>query len=311
MSIFTVLVALFVEALLPRRVVSSWRRSLQRVSNELLVDLTALGLPSLRKLQWWLPVLIWLFLTWLIYCWLDGVAGLLGILFSIALLCLGLRYSTLVQVLTSLQVYLNQGDLYRSRETLLNWAKGYGLPSPNLKTEREILLHAIEHATERVLRQFFALLFWFVVVPGPMGVVFYLTVWWSVWRERDWHQTHEMASERLTLHQEWEICPRSAACSPRFVLYLLEWLPSRLFALSLLHRLVWADALEAWRLAASHTPMSNRSRVVALIHQGLQLDGENTVNVEKLVEFRVWVSQAALIWLGGIALLSLCGFLPA
>lgn len=289
---------------------SSWRRSLQRVSNELLVDFAALGAPSLRKLQWWLPVIIWVFLAWLVYCWLADINTLLGLAFSIAILCIGIRYSTLAQVLTSFQFYLNQGDLYRSRETLLNWAKGYGLPSPSLKTEKDILVHAIEHATERLLRQFFSLLFWFVIVPGPLVVVFYLAVWWSVWRERDWHQTHEMPSERLTLHQEWQANPTSAFFSPRFALYLLEWLPARLFALSLMPRLVWADALEAWRLAASHTPMSNRARVVALMHQGLRLDDAKNLNTERLVEFRVWVSQAALIWLGVIGLFSMFGLLP-
>lgn len=289
---------------------ASWRRSLQRLSNELLVDFAALGVPSLQRLQWWLPVFIWVFLTWLIYCWLLSVASLLGLIFSISMLCIGLRYSSLAQVLTSFQFYLNQGDLYRSRETLLTWAKGYGLPLPNLKNERDILVHAIEHATERLLRQFFSLLFWFVVVPGPLAVVFYLAVWWSVWRERDWHQTHEMPSDRLTLHQEWEVNWSAAFFSPRFALYVLEWLPARLFALSLMHRLVWADALEAWRLAASHTPMSNRARVVALMHQGLKLDSDQSINTDRLVEFRVWVSQAALIWLGVIAMLSVFGVLP-
>ncbi|MDX1668203.1 MAG: hypothetical protein R3194_02190 [Limnobacter sp.] len=309
MTFLSVLFALFLEALIPHRLMSGWRRSMQRISDELLVDFEALGAPSLSWLHWWLPTLIWVLVCGVFYSWLSGFSTLLSVLFSLAVLCVGLRYSSVVQTLTSLQLYLNQGDLFRSRETLLNWLKAYGLPLPVLKTERDVIIRAMEHGVERSLRQFFSLLFWFVLVPGPVMVAFYLAVWWSVWRERAWHQTHEMPTDKPTLHQVWRADKRKAYLSPRFALYLLEWIPARLLALALMPKLGWAEAMESWKAAGTHSPMSNRARLVSLLHKALGLEETDALGPDKLAEFRKWISQAALIWLAGIGLLSLIGSL--
>ncbi len=90
---------------------------------------------------------------------------------SVFLLLYGLRFRHFAVVFTNAQLFLNQGDFFRARELLLTWMKEYDGSEPVVHRPGELVFHAIYHGTERALRQYFSLFFWFLALPGPMGLV--------------------------------------------------------------------------------------------------------------------------------------------
>ncbi|HEX4856848.1 MAG TPA: hypothetical protein VFV28_08545, partial [Limnobacter sp.] len=170
MSYLALLLAVLSETLLPDRLFSAARSWVDRFNQELEIDLDALGAPSLAHLQWLAPLLVWLLLLYIVHlvCWVISpvAAGLLSML----VLLYGLRFRHFAEVFTSAQLFLNQGDFYRARELLLNWMKEYDGSEPIIHRPAELVYQAVHHGSERALRQYFSLLFWFLLIPGPFGV---------------------------------------------------------------------------------------------------------------------------------------------
>ena len=231
-------------------------------------------------------------------------------------------------VFTNAQLFLNQGDFYRARELLLVWIKEYDGTEPAIHRPGELVYHAIYHGTERALRQYFSLLFWFLLVPGPLGLVVYLMVRWSVIRERDvWH-AQAFPHERPTMQEAWASNKFKAALSPRFVLFAMEWLPARLLALTVGLVAQLDDAVLAWRTAKNHSRFSNRAPLTAVFFTGVGLAGgvafdpvsnastegqtlSEETQVQALQQFRQLVFKCAVVWMVVALVFALLGWLPS
>ncbi|WP_370260923.1 hypothetical protein [Limnobacter sp.] len=322
MSYLALLIAAVIETLLPEGAFDGTRRSLARFNQELEIDLAALGAPSFAHLQWWIPVLLWLLGAYFLHQLLWSTWPALGGAFSVLVLLYGLRFRQLNDVLTNIQLYLNQGDFYRARERVSLWLKEYDGSEVHIHRPEELVYHTVAHGVERALRQYFALVFWFLMVPGPSGLVFYLMVHWSVVREREMWESQAFPHERATMSEDWQESKARALCSARFVLFALEWLPARLLALTIGLLSQLDDAALAWRQAKINSRFSNRAPLTAVCFGAVGLgSGQGHANdtndepmelpVQVLQSFRQLMFKCAMLWLLVGLVLALLGWMPA
>lgn len=125
------------------------------------------------------------------YAWLFVVVGLtllIGALWSVLvsiswLLALALNVAVLYFALgfrqfshhgTEIQIALANGDLSAARRELTAWKQLYDptYSAADLSSD-EVVRQAIEHGLLLSQRHVFGVFFWFIVLPGPMGAVFY------------------------------------------------------------------------------------------------------------------------------------------
>jgi adenosylcobinamide-phosphate synthase len=118
---------------------------------------------------WFAAVCPWVLAALMVFYLLHWLNPLLGWVWTVAVLytCIALR--DLVQALKDIFDALRVGDLERARSLLLQWrgepAGAYG--------EGEIAKAAIETALLRAHREVFAVIFWFILLPGPAGALLY------------------------------------------------------------------------------------------------------------------------------------------
>lgn len=328
MSYLALLVAVVCETFLPDGLFTRARGWVDRFNQELEINLEALGAPRYAHLQWWVPLLIWVLGVYFLYQVLWVISPLAAGSLSVFLLLYGLRFRHFAVVFTNAQLFLNQGDFFRARELLLTWMKEYDGTEPVIHRPGELVFHSIYHGTERALRQYFSLFFWFLLLPGPMGLVVYMMAHWSVIRERDVWQAQAFAHERPSIQEAWESNRLKAMCSPRFVLFAMEWLPARLLALTVGLVSQLDDAALAWRTAKNHSRFSNRAPLTAVFFTAVGLvggaafdpsskaatDGQllsEETQVQALQQFRQLVFKCAVVWLLVALVFALLGWLPS
>lgn len=328
MSYIALLLSVVLETFLPDDLFMRARNWVDRFNQELEINLEALGAPRYAHLQWWVPLLIWVLGVYFFHQVLWVMSPIASGVLSVILMLYGLRFRHFAVVFTNAQLFLNQGDFFRARELLLMWMKEYDGIEPVIHRPGELVFHAIYHGTERALRQYFSLFFWFLLVPGPVGLVVYLMAHWSVIRERDvWQQAQAFAQERPSMQEAWESNSLKAAFSPRFVLFAMEWIPARLLALTVGLVSQLDDAALAWRAAKNHSRFSNRAPLTAVIFTAVGLvggaafdpsfkaatDGQlwsEETQVQALQQFRQLVFKCAVVWLAVALVFALLGWLP-
>lgn len=303
----SLLCAVVLETLLPDRTFDPSKHKIDRISQEFELDVAALGAPRQAWLQWWAPVLVWLLLVQLAYGLLAGYSTFAAGALLVLVLLYALRFKHFTVVLTSTQLFLNQGDFFRARELVLNWVRQVDLRQHVLHNPAELLMFALSHAVTRALRQYFGVVFWFLLVPGPVGLVAYVMVVWSVERDAQrWLESGLSHGERPSMAQERAELGWKVWLSPRFVLYAMEWLPARLLAITVGLLTQLDDMTLAWRAAKRHSKLSNRAPLAAVCLNaiGVLPVGQKVVNanpedppIMALQAFRQLMFKCAVVWL--------------
>lgn len=158
-----------------------------------------------------------------------------GLLWNIAWLYLLMGFRRFSHAYSDVVAALKAGDLGHARRALANWRGG---ATGELGTD-EIAKLAIERGLLDSYQQVFATLFWFTVLPGPTGAVLYraTSLLASEWRA-------EVAGEDTTpIGRAREGFGKPA----RTLLWLLDWIPVRLTALSFAIVGDFEDAVYCWR----------------------------------------------------------------
>lgn len=173
-----------------------------------------------------------------IHAALAAVQPLLALLWDVALLYLLMGFRRFSHAYTDVVKALKAGDIAAARRALSAWR---GSVATELSAS-EIAKLAIEQGLLDSYRQVFAALFWFTVLPGPAGAVLYRAA--------------------ALLAEEWrgdargtDVTPiaraRAAFGAPaRRLLWLLDWIPVRLTALSFAVVGDFEDAVHCWRTQA-------------------------------------------------------------
>jgi adenosylcobinamide-phosphate synthase len=178
-------------------------------------------------LAWCLAVLLPVLLLALVYGLLYSLSPLFALLFNIGVLYLTMGFRQFSHHYTEIQLALNLGDLERARQLLGEWQgrSTYGLNS------EDIARLSIEGALGASHRHVFAVLLWFILLPGPCGALLYrlsLIV-------RDRWQAVDAAQ-----HNDFSIFSRQ-------VFGIIDWLPLRATASAFAIVGDFEDAAYCWR----------------------------------------------------------------
>lgn len=171
------------------------------------------------------------YLAW----WLSPA---LGLAVNIAALYLTLGFRQFSHWFTGIQTALKDGDADRARELIGAWR---GEPAQH-RSREEVARLAVEEAISASHRHVFAVLFWFIVLPGPSGAILY-----------------RMAS---FLQRRWGGAGPFGQLANR-ALAVLEWPTARLTAAAFAVVGDFEDAVYCWRTQAAAWPDPNLGIVLA------------------------------------------------
>ena len=167
--------------------------------------------------------------------WLSPFAALL---LNVAALYFTLGFRQFSHSYTGIQAAVRAGDLDRARELLGGW-RGEAAAH---RSREEVIRLAIEEGMAASQRHVFAVLFWFVLLPGPCGAILYRM---AAFVQRRWGGKGEFG--RLANR----------------ALYVLEWPAARLTAAAFAVVGDFEDAVYCWRTQAAAWPDPNLGVILA------------------------------------------------
>lgn len=170
----------------------------------------------------------------LLYAAVHNVSFLLAFLLNIAALYLTMGFRQRSHYFTDIRLALKEDNLVRARDILSDWR---GVSCADLDREAVTRL-AIEEALVASHRQVFAVVFWFVLLPGPTGAILYRL---AMSLDRRWG-----AQTAPELEPFGHFARRAFA--------LLDWLPARFTAAAFAVVGDFEDAVYCWRTQASNWP---------------------------------------------------------
>jgi cobalamin biosynthesis protein CobD/CbiB len=172
--------------------------------------------------------------AWFVYAAAYGVSPLLALLVNVAALYLTMGFRQRSHYFTDIHLALKENDVGRAREILSAWR---GVSCANLDRETVTRL-AIEEALLASHRHVFAVVFWFLLLPGPAGAILYRL---AMFLERRWGSSALPELERFG-----HFARRAFAA--------LDWLPVRFTAAAFAVVGNFEDAVYCWRTQAATWP---------------------------------------------------------
>jgi cobalamin biosynthesis protein CobD/CbiB len=230
MGVVAIIAALLLEQWRPladRRAVlaalAAWADWLERTFNA--------GEARHGAIAWLIAVLAPVTAAGLLYAALYWMSPFAALLLNVAALYFTLGFRQFSHSFTGIQAAVRDGDIDRARELLGTWrgeAAGH-------RSREEVIRLAIEEGIAASHRHVFAVLFWFVLLPGPSGAILYRL---AAFLARRWGGKGEFG--RLASR----------------VLYVLEWPAARLTAAAFAVVGDFEDAVYCWRTQATawHDP---------------------------------------------------------
>jgi adenosylcobinamide-phosphate synthase len=179
-----------------------------------------------------------------LYAWAMSIHWLLGLVLNVIVLFFTLGFRQFSHHGTEIQLALSHGDLAAARRELTLWKQQSdpGYTAADLAAD-EVVRQAIEHGLLLAHRHVFGVLFWFVLLPGPIGAVVY----------------------RLSEHvsRAWNRPPAALTPPDRFgdfarhAFAWIDWLPARLTALGFAVVGDFEGAIYCWRQVSGAPSAAN------------------------------------------------------
>lgn len=176
------------------------------------------------------PVLLSAFVFFLLYL----VQPLLALAWNIFVLYLTMGFRQVSHYFTETHVALRAGDLATARERVGSWR---GRLSDRMSSS-EVARVAIEEALVASHRHVFAVIVWFILLPGPSGAVLYRIAA---------HLAHEWGGRNDPEFGDFGVFSRKAFA-------LVDWLPTRCTAVAFSIVGDFEDAIYCWRTQATRWP---------------------------------------------------------
>ncbi len=189
-------------------------------------------------IAWLIAVLLPVAATLALYALLWWISPFAALLLNVAALYFTLGFRQFSHSFTGIQEALRDGEVDRARELLGAWR---GEPATH-RSREEVIRLAIEGAIAASHRHVFAVLFWFVLLPGPSGAILYRM---AAFLQTRWGGKGEFG--------------RSAGLA----LQILEWPAARLTAAAFAVVGDFEDAIYCWRTQAAAWPDPNQGIVLA------------------------------------------------
>lgn len=167
--------------------------------------------------------------------WLSPVAALV---LNVLVLYVTLGFRQFSHRFTEIQIALDHGDLAAARRELTEWKRHAeeGYSAADLSAA-EVVRQAIEYGLLLSHKHVFGVLFWFVLLPGPVGPVVYRV---AEYLARRWNRP---PSPTLPPDRFGEFAAHALAW--------IEWLPARLTALGFAIVGDFEGAVYCWRRAVA------------------------------------------------------------
>ena len=225
----------------------------------------------------------------------------LGLLVNVVVLYLLMGFRHFSHAISAVVAALKFGDIVAARRTLALWR---GASAAEMSSQ-DVARVAIEQGLVDAYRQVFAVLCWFMVLPGPMGAVLYraAALLASEWKDA-------LPGDDLSvLVRSLAVFGRPA----RRLLWLIDWVPVRLTALSFAIVGDFEDAVYCWRMQSDTWPDAYGGQTCGILLAtaggalGVQLGGalpaiDSTpelrpeVGMGEAVEPDVLPSAVGLVW---------------
>jgi adenosylcobinamide-phosphate synthase len=194
-------------------------------------------------IAWALGVLPASLLAIAAYYLLYMLSPLLALAFNVLILYMTMGFRQVSHYFTDIHLALKSGDLDSARAILGQWR---GASCERLSAE-EVARLTIEEALAASYQHVFAVVFWFVLLPGPSGAILY-----------------RMSS---FLHRRWaERADAELAAFGAFaaqVFRILDWAPARLTGIAFAVVGDFEDAAYCWRTQAAKWPDPSLGVVLA------------------------------------------------
>jgi cobalamin biosynthesis protein CobD/CbiB len=242
MSLISLIIALLLEQWRPladRKYLVSWA---VRFADFLQQHFNA-GERAHGIIAWVLGVVPAMLLALLAYYLLFRLSPLLALGFNVLILYVTMGFRQVGHYFTDIHWALKSGDLERARTILGQWR---GASCERLTAE-EVARLTIEEALVASYQHVFAVVFWFVVLPGPIGAILYRM---SAFLHRRWAESgdNELAAFGDFAGQ---------------VFRLLDWVPARLTGIAFAVVGDFEDAAYCWRAQAAKWPNPSLGVVLA------------------------------------------------
>ncbi len=185
-------------------------------------------------IAWTLGVVPAMLLALGVYYLLYGLSPLLALAFNVLILYVTMGFRRVSHYFTDIHWSLKSGDLDEARAILGEWR---GTNCERLNAE-EIARLTIEEALVASHQHVFAVVFWFVLLPGPIGAILYRM---SSFLHRRWA---ERGDTELSAFGDFA----------GQVYRLLDWAPARLTGIAFAVVGDFEDAAYCWRSQAAKWP---------------------------------------------------------
>ena len=192
---------------------------------------------------WCLAVLPPVILVAMLYGFLYSISPILAWLLNIGVLYLTMGFRQFSHHYTEIQLALRLDDLPRARQILAKWQEH---STADLGVE-DIARLSIEAALAASHRHVFAVLLWFILLPGPCGALLYRL---SAIIDRQWRQ------QNTAEHNDFSIFSRQ-------IFGIIDWLPLRVTAAAFAIVGDFEDAVYCWRTQAPLWPDRDLGIVLA------------------------------------------------
>lgn len=194
-------------------------------------------------LGWCVAVLLPVAVVAVVYGLLYALNPVFALLLNVGVLYLTMGFRQFSHHFTEIQMALGTGDIERARQLLGEWQ---GRPTSTLSAE-DIARLSIEGALAAAHRHVFAVLLWFVVLPGPCGAVLYRLS--AIVRDR-WR------ADNAAEQHEFSVFSRQ-------VFGIIDWLPLRTTASAFAIVGDFEDAVYCWRTQPAQWPDRDLGIVLA------------------------------------------------
>lgn len=239
MTFFALLAAILLEHFHPLQ--QPWAAKLSRPLQQLAHYLNA-GAHQHGIMAWLSAVIPVLLITSGVYFALAAISLWLAWLWNIAVLYLCIRFKSSTMAAESINQALAESDLPHAQALFASWRE----VEPTPVASNDLLRASIESVFNDALKHLFGVIFWFVLLAplGPVGALLY----------------------RLTciIAEQWGFNTHGEF--GRFaqrMLHILDWLPTRITALSFAIAGDFEDAVYCWRSQAADWADHNKGILLA------------------------------------------------
>jgi adenosylcobinamide-phosphate synthase len=242
MSLISLIIALLLEQWKPLADRSYLISRVVRIADFLQQHFNA-GERTHGVIAWMLGVLPGTLLAIAAYYLLYFLSPLLALAFNVLVLYLTMGFRQVGHYFTDIHWALKSGDLDKARATLGQWR---GASCERLSAE-EVARLTIEEALVASYQHVFAVVFWFVLLPGPSGAILYRL---SSFLHRRWAQSGDA-----------ELATFGSFAGQVF--RALDWAPARLTGIAFAVVGDFEDAAYCWRAQAAKWPDTSLGIVLA------------------------------------------------